>query len=231
MNCRSDIQGKQQVDCSIEIKAPVLVRPPSFPDLPAGRVRPGADHGLNVLRDAVKHKGAFADSAGPPCPTLSSEVADFQQFGWSSSGITRRRIPAFATHEKLASSRLVTKGALMRRCLRGAGMRRLPVRFAAVLSGRPGKGPRGTTTRPSMKDYRRGPLGPKPRRPPSDLIRGKAGVQGPKERAEDDLPGATVNRRGGRLTAPPSSRGLPHGASRAPANPWPSGQGERTEGL
>ena len=37
-------------------------------------------------------------------------------------------------------------------------MRRLPAGFANPSSGRPGMGPRGTTTRPSMKDYRLRPL-------------------------------------------------------------------------
>jgi hypothetical protein len=104
----------------------------------------------------------------------------------------------------------------MRRHLRGAGMRRLPAGFANPSSGRPGKGPRGTTTRPSMKDYRLRPLqGRHPR---------ESGDQNLETDTEDDLPGATVNRRGGRLTSAPPSRGLPHGASRAPANPWPSGE-------
>src|SRR5688572_17670119 len=68
----------------------------------------------------------------------------------------------------------------------GWGLRRLPAGFADPLSGRPGKGPRGTTTPPSGRTKRRSFL---------------RGVE-----SDDDLPGATANRRGGRSVSAPEER-------------------------
>ena len=108
-------------------------------------------------------------------PSMGRSVLTFRQLGFDSRGARqfphpqKRLSPVPRTGRILIASRLVTKGAFMRRHLRGDGMRRLPVRFAAVPSGRPGKGPQGTTTRPSMKDYRL--------RPSRAEIPAKAGTQ------------------------------------------------------
>src|SRR5690606_30677416 len=89
------------------------------------------------------------------------------------------------------------QGAFMRRHARGVGIAAPAGGFREPVVGATRKGTAGHYDPAVRTDYRRGPKDRSPR---------EGGGPGSEDQTDDDLPGATVNRRGGRSVSAPEKR-------------------------